>query len=1075
MVHVVIAHAPGDEAHAAALAQPLEGAGYRVSHRGTVLVGESFSEEASKALSDGGPVVLCATVRAIGTGWAHRLVHAAQAHGSRKRIFPVRMEREVYLDQIVTDVAVAEYWQDPASGIRSLLQALGKHYPLGPENVPQPPAPEPSRPFLDRTTSVSAFDADALDRFRTELRESVTRDLPPDLTALEFLRRAGLMRGNHLTNTGVLLFGYEPAAVIPWAVSRLVAYQGNERTADRELIEIRGTTLEQITGLHRQIASRIRSRERVQKDSPKAEVSYEYPMRTVREIIANALVHRDYEDGNRFVHVRLFTDRIEVLSPGAWVGRELPDNGAPVSLRDLVSESIKRNLILANVISWARLVEGEGSGLPTAIEECLEISAPIPTVSKADGYVKVTILPRSDWGEPERSRQTPESLHQLPPPPAGFTGRTEELRKLRHKLASGETNVVALQGLGGVGKTALALKLAEELAPSFPDGQILFNLQGLSSDPLPPSEAMAHVVRSFHPEAKLPSSEAELESLYRSVLHGRRVLLVLDDASSAEQVEQLRPPSGSVLLVTSRTRFSLMGAISEMLSVLPRVESRELLLRLAPRIGDAAEEIAMFCGDLPLALKLAGSTLAERPDLPVDEYIHRLLSSEREQTTVETSIRLSYDILDPELQSKWRQLAVFRSTFDRKAASAVWGTNLILTDQSLGELLKGSFIAWDEGRYHLHNLLRSFAASRLEGTEHETAERRHAIHFLEILRTTSELYKKGGDALLQGLVLFDREWDNIQAGHSWAVAHAGEDEDAAQLCSEFPQAGAYCLDLRRHPREQIEWLEAALIAARRLGDRSAEALHSGNLGNAYMNLGEIRRAIESYEEWLEIAREIEDRFGEGQALGNLGSAYLDLDHPHRAIELFEQWLQTTQEVGDFQGEGVALGNIANAYMVLGDMERAINFYEQRLDIAQRIGDLRGQGITLGNLASAYAALGNLEKAAPYYEERLNIAREIGDRRGEGIVLGHLGSVYRALQNNRRAIELFEEALEILQSVGDRQGEVTISWELGKIYQQEHKTQQAIPLIQARIDYEREIGHPDAERHAAFLQELLAQE
>jgi tetratricopeptide (TPR) repeat protein len=1078
MVHVVIAHAPGDEALAEALAKPLEAAGYRVSHRGTVLVGESFSEEASKALSDGGPVVLCATVRAIGTGWAHRLVHAAQVQGSRKRIFPVRMEQDAYLDQIAADMAVAEYWRDASGGIHSLLQALGKHYPLELEGAP-PPAPESSRLFLDRITSLSTFDAEALELFRADLRDGVNRDFSADLHPQEFLRRAGLMRGSHLTNTGVLLFGRDPAAVVPWAVSRCVSYQGVSKTADRESVEIRGTVPEQIAALHRAIASRVRTRERIRPDSPKAEVTYEYPMKTVREIIANALVHRDYEDQRRFVHVRLFTDQIEILSPGAWIGRDLPGNGNPVSLRDLVSESIKRNLTLANIISWARLVEGEGSGLPTAIEECLEISAPVPTVSKADGYVKVTILPRSDWGEPDLSRQTPASLHQLPPPPAGFTGRNEELRELRDKLTSGETNVVALQGLAGVGKTTLALKLAEELAPSFPDGQIFFNLRGLSSNPLPPSEAMAHVVRSFHPEAKLPSSDVELEALYRSVLHGRRTLLVFDDAGNAEQVESLRPPPGNVVLVTSRNQSSLMGTASEVLSVLPRMASREILLKLAPRIGDAAEEIARLCGDLPLALNLAGSTLAGRPDLSVQEYIHRLSNLVQGETffktpiktSIETSIRLSEDLLKPELRSLWHRLSVFPAGFDRKAASAVWDLDSASADETLGELLKASLIYGEEGRYHLHNLLRSFTSSRLERIERDTAEHRHAKYYLEVLRTTSELYKQGGDALLQGLALFDREWDNIQAGHSWAVAHADQDEEAARWCSEYPQAGAYCLDLRRHPRERIDWLESALKAALRLGDRSAEALLSGSLGNAYMNLGEIRQATDLYERWSRIARETGDPFGEGQALGNLGSAYLNLGDPLRAVELFERWLETTHKVGDLQGEGIALGNLASAYVTLGDLDRAVKLYDRRLEIARKTGDLRGEGVTLGNLANAYAAAGNLESAGAFHRRSLALAREIGDLRGQGIALGNLGSVYRALEEAEQAIELLQQALEILELVGDRQGETAISWELGRVYEQEGRIEQAIPLLQARVDYEREVGHPDAEPHAEILQRI----
>ena len=229
----------------------------------------------------------------------------------------------------------------------------------------------------------------------------------------------------------------------------------------------------------------------------------------------------------------------------------------------------------------------------------------------------------------------------------------------------------------------------------------------------------------------------------------------------------------------------------------------------------------------------------------------RMVAAQAEQETIETSIRLSYELLDEELQKKWRSLAVFPSTFDRAAAAAVWNIDPGSADRALGELLRNSLVEWDGGeqRYHVHSFLRLFAESRIEASEQEIIGRRHALHYLEVLWATSRFYEQGGEALHQGLALFDREWDNIQAGHSWAVAHSSEDEEAAMLCSDYPHAGAYFLDLRRHPRERIEWLEPALEVARRLNDISAEAVHLGNLGNAYLGLGEVSNAATLYKAW----------------------------------------------------------------------------------------------------------------------------------------------------------------------------------------------------------------------------------
>jgi NB-ARC domain len=147
------------------------------------------------------------------------------------------------------------------------------------------------------------------------------------------------------------------------------------------------------------------------------------------------------------------------------------------------------------------------------------------------------------------------SLHQLQPPPGDFTGREKEINVLLTAMAVDGVNVLGLQGQGGVGKTALALKVAEKLAPNFPDAQISVDLLGVSKKPLTPGDAMAYVIRAFQPEAKLPENEQELAGIYQSVLHGKRALLLMDNARDAAQVRPLIPPAGCVLLVTSRFHF----------------------------------------------------------------------------------------------------------------------------------------------------------------------------------------------------------------------------------------------------------------------------------------------------------------------------------------------------------------------------------------------------------------------------------------------------------------------------------------------------------------------------------------
>src|SRR5262249_51797921 len=159
--------------------------------------------------------------------------------------------------------------------------------------------------------------------------------------------------------------------------------------------------------------------------------------------------------------------------------------------------------------------------------------------------------------------------------------------------------------------------------------------------------------------------------------------------------------------------------------------------------------------------------------------------------------------------------------------------------------------------------------------------------------------------------LFDLERGNIEAGQAWAANHATSDDQATQLCSDYPNSGMYCLSLRQHPRERIRWREAGLAAARSLKNRGAEGAHLCNLGIAYRQLGEHRRAIDYYEQQLKIEREIRHRLGEGSALRCLGVAYHSLGENRRAIDYHEQALVIDREVADRRRESADLGNLGN--------------------------------------------------------------------------------------------------------------------------------------------------------------------
>jgi tetratricopeptide (TPR) repeat protein len=670
---------------------------------------------------------------------------------------------------------------------------------------------------------------------------------------------------------------------------------------------------------------------------------------------------------------------------------------------------------------------------------------------------------------------TPTVPQQIPQPPVDFTGRTEEINDLLSKIASGGVTISGVRGAGGIGKTALAFVLAHRLAAKYSHGQVFLNLRGVDEKkqkPVTVAEALSHVIRSFLGlDIPLPAEESQLQGHYQSVLTGKRVLLLMDNAANADQVRPLIPPPGCALIVTSRWHFHLPGLEPLDLTVMKPEDAHKLILKIAPRIGDLAPVLAKRCGYLPFALCLAGAALAERPNVTPEDYLCRLADLQKRLELIQSSLKLSYDLLDEKTQGLWRMLAVFPGSFDSAAAEAVWELNTDPAADALGELVKASMVEWDDTakRYHLHDLARDFAASCLSKDEHQSAQRRHAQRYKTVLRDADVLFLRGGESLVQGLHRFDREWVNIREGQAWAATHIAEDEVAARLGNDYPDAGVDCLSLRLHSREWIEWLMSGLSAARRLKDRKAEGNHLGNLGCAYAALGDVRRAVEYYEKALAISRQVGSRRDEGSALGDLGLAHSALGNIRRAIEYYEQHLKIAREIGDRRGEGNSLGNLGMAYAALGDVRRAIEYYEMALAIDREIGNWRGEGICLSTLGLAYADLGDVRRAIEYYEKALAIDREIGDRREEGANLGNLGSAYLRLGDVRRAIEYHGNALAISRQVGSRRDEGTALGNLGLAYADLGDVRRAIEYYEKALAILQEIG--DRRSEGALLGNL----
>jgi len=684
-------------------------------------------------------------------------------------------------------------------------------------------------------------------------------------------------------------------------------------------------------------------------------------------------------------------------------------------------------------------------------------------------------------------------LRAVPPaPPLHFTGREDERARLRAALLAGETvAITALHGMGGVGKTALAQKVAQELleGKAFPGGVLWWSL-GPNADAFAALSAWAAY---FDPQADLTqlSPDARAGFVRAGLAQLGRLCAVLDDAWDEESAQGLLValPPGTAILLTTRDADLAKALRCRVERDLPGLPEDQCLALLAGLLGPlegyepAAKDIAALTEGLPLALELVAG-LADAPaDLPaLARQLHEAAHAQRElpklpgpasdekrEKNLEACFALSYNALTPELQMRFRALGVFPVPFAADALFAVW--NAADTD-ALQRLLRRSLLKKDErGSLRQHNLLNAYAAAllRRDAAEESDARQRHADYYLEQGSQADDLYQQGGEHVLEGLGRFDALWPHLQAAYD-NMAQAAGDPRAARWLNAFPNKLAYLLELRLPARRRIPLLESALAAARRLEDQY-EGIHLRNLGNAYADLGETRRAIEFYEQRLAIAREIGDRRGEGNALGNLGNAYADLGETRHAIEFYQQRLEIAREIGERHSEGVALGDLGNAYIALGETRRAIGYYEQALVIDREIGDRRGEGADLCNLGVAYKNLGEIGRAIEYHEQDLAIAHEIGDRRGEGQALGNLGVAYKNLGETRRAIEYYEQSLIIKREIGDRQGEAKGSWNLGLLFEGQGELRRAAALMQVRVDFLRAIGHPGVQDAAKYVEDV----
>jgi DNA-binding SARP family transcriptional activator/tetratricopeptide (TPR) repeat protein len=652
---------------------------------------------------------------------------------------------------------------------------------------------------------------------------------------------------------------------------------------------------------------------------------------------------------------------------------------------------------------------------------------------------------------------------QLPAVPPHFAGRTVELKALDELVSraadgDGRGAVWVLAGPAGVGKTSLAVFWAHRVADRFPDGQLYVNLRGFAPEgrPLTAAEALRGMLRAMGVLlAQIPESLDAQAALYRSLLAGKRMLVLIDNAADAGQVRPLLPGgTGCAALVTSRSQLTglvaVEGAQPFFLDVLSEAEACELLVgRLgAQRVmaePAAATELAGLCAGLPLALSVAAARAAARPsftlsalaaELRSDEGRLDALGTEDADGSVREVLSWSYRQLSGPAARMFRLLGVHQGPeISAPAAASLAGLGVPQARRALAELASAHLVAESApDRFGFHDLLRAYAGELAvaDGADAERAAavRRVLDHYLITANAAYPLLYPARDPLVLGKAAPgttpERVTSRAQARAWFAAEHqvllaatakataAGFDVHAWQL----PAALSEFLDREGHWHDLAVTQRSALAAAGRAGDRVGLAHAHLGLAMACLRLrcydegrAHARRAIAEFRELGDQAREARSRVFLGTACGEQGQHAAARRHTEHALRLY-------QAIGHRAGQAHAMTNLGWHAAALGDYQAALGCCQQALGLHRELGNALGEAHSWDYTGYVRDRLGRHDDAVDCYRRALGLLRQVSDRSEQAGVLTRLGDAHRALGDRSAARDAWQQALAVLDDLHD---------------------------------------------------------
>lgn len=713
-------------------------------------------------------------------------------------------------------------------------------------------------------------------------------------------------------------------------------------------------------------------------------------------------------------------------------------------------------------------------------------------IGNVEGEMKVQLPPL------EPSRAVP------PAPPPDFVGRTEQLAQLAATLTAGHSAaIIALHGMGGIGKTALAQQLAAILTPHFRSGIFWADLAlhaGSAESILRTWGALCGADLSQEPNSTVLAEWVRALLAARCEAQGA-LLVVLDDVraewlTTARLLKQSLPAAASILLTARDVDLAAaLDAEVVQLDVLPEESAYNLLAnRVKPQTiltpESTVKSLLKQLGYLPLAIRLAAayaSKMARKPGFELNQFVTDVAT--RAMSLLDApggnglaaTFEISYAALGAEQQRVFRYCSVYSPallTVEHMAGLLVLEPTAV--ESALDGLVTAALLEWDQQvarRYVLHPLLRQYGYALLQDLEMSQTVHQQAAEYLltlvqkrgytpeEILEEVDQREKaqQWETMALHASVFVDilaqlGYWDEIECRLIKAQKHIQGVTNNERLVATLWNSRGNIANLQVRWEHAISCYERALIHFEHLGDNQGVARTYNNLGTIYCSRGELDKALAFQKQSLAIKKQLGDRYDMALAYQNLGAIYQRKGDWEQAVDYYEQALQICEQVGNARGVAQITTNLGVAYEINGYWDKAISFYEQSFATYKQTGDIYGAAKTLMGLGVVYVNKGSLDNAMQIFKQALKFFETVGDRNGIAQIKINLGTVYGSNGDWDKAINHYEQSLATLDQMEDSYSIAVAKIGLGNAYRWKEESNKASSFYEQALAIYEQLGN-----------------